>query len=240
MTAVVSMFLRDKGFVIGADGLRTDAKTGAIITDKARKIFSIEGDRVRLAYAWVGSSSILYGDGVEFSFIDESANIGSELATEKPVSIDEYVRKFALKMHKKLRAICLPDGRLCDHPETMPREEIAQVLIIGYYNGKPYQTGVRFSHKNLVLQSPYMDELIQSPEEQLSGSGSETVLEQFKPIPASETLDEAVRWIRKYIQACIDSRNKYDDCAEIGGHIHIAIITPEKFEWAIPPLKQLF
>ena len=49
MTAIVSTYVPGMGFVVGADGLRTDAKTGAVVTDKAKKIFSIESDGVHLA-----------------------------------------------------------------------------------------------------------------------------------------------------------------------------------------------
>jgi hypothetical protein len=236
MTAIVSIYVSGLGFAVGADGLRTDARTGATVAEDARKIFVIEGDGIRLIYAWAGASSLFLGDGREFSFLDESANIGNALAINKPESIEEYVRQFAVGMYSRLQALRLPDGRLSHSPDAFPREEIAHILFVGYYNGKPYRTGVRFSQSNSLLQSPFMDELIESPDNFDVFSGSEVILEQFQPMTTPESLQEAADLIRKYIQACIDSRSKYSDCMTIGGQVHVATVTPEEFKWVIPPI----
>jgi hypothetical protein len=233
MSAVVSTYVPGKGFAVGADGLRAEG-TGRVVTENARKIFLIESAGLRLIHAWVGASSLWLRER-RFSFVDECATIGNELALSKPESIENYVNAFAVKMYKKLQTICLPDGRLADSPDVLPLEEIARVLIVGYYDGKPYRTGVTFSHKHLRLQTPFMDELIESPDSFNIFSGSAVILNQLQPIMAPESLEEAAELIRKYIQACVDNRNNYADCATFGGQVHVATITPERFEWYIPP-----
>lgn len=239
MTAIVSTYVPEQGFVIGSDTLRTDAKTGGIITNNARKIFSIEDDLIRLAYAWAGASSLFYGCGQEFSFLDESEDIGKGIATNESTSIEEYTNQFARNMYERLQSICLPDGRLSDDPNVLQLEEIAHVLLVGYYTGKPYRTGIRFSHKNLKLQSPFRDEIIESPDTFDVLSGSSLVLKQFQPMMPPKTLEGAAELIRRYIQACIDNQNTYSDCKTIGGRVCIATITVEGFRWTIPPLATM-
>jgi hypothetical protein len=99
MTAIVSTYVPGQGFAVGADSLRIDAKTGVVVTENARKIFLIEGHGLRLVYAWAGASSLFLGDGQEFSFVDESANIGNAIATDKPESMGQYVGQFAARIH---------------------------------------------------------------------------------------------------------------------------------------------
>ena len=59
--------------------------------------------------------------------------------------------------------------------------------------------------------------------------------------PENVTLSEVADIARKYILACSDPASmKLDNkhCAGIGGHIHMAKITPEEgFEWIVPPKK---
>jgi hypothetical protein len=117
----------------------------------------------------------------------------------------------------------------------VPREEIAHVLLVGYYNGKPYRTGVKFSHRNLMLQPPFVDDIIESPDNFDVLTGSDVILQQFQPMVAPESLQEAAELIRRYIQACVDNRSNHADCATIGGRVHVATVTTERFAWIVPP-----
>jgi hypothetical protein len=235
MTAIVSTYVPGEGFVVGADGLRTDAQTRVTVTDKARKIFFIKGEGIRLIYAWAGATSLLGGCGLEFNILAESAVIGAHLAANKPESIDGFVQQFAVRMYKKLKTICLPNGQLSNNPAIFPSQTIARVLFVGYYDEKPYQTALRFSHKDAVLQSPFMEDLIESPDDFNVFSGSAVVLEQLQPMEAPETLDDAAELIQKYLQTCIDNRANYVDCSSFGGNVQIATVTSQDFTWVIPP-----
>jgi len=139
MTAIVSTYVPEQGFAVGADSLRIDAKTGVVVTENARKIFLIEGHGLRLVYAMGWREFAVFGGRTRVSFVDESANIGNAIATDKPESMGQYVGQFAARIHTRLRTICLPYGRLSDNPETLPRERIASDLLVGYYNGEPYR-----------------------------------------------------------------------------------------------------
>lgn len=232
MTAIVSTYVPELGFVIGADGLRTDANSGEIVTENATKIVSISGKGVQLACAWAGASSLWSGER-EFNFLTESESVGKELLVNKPPSIGEFAEEFALRMYKKLRTLCLPDGRLSE--SVLPREEVSHVLLVGYYDGIPVRTGVKFSHKNSMLQSPFIDEIIQAPDDFHVFSGSDVILQKSQPMGEPNSLAEAANLIQRYIQECVDNRNNFSDCSTIGGHVHVATITAERFEWVVPP-----
>jgi hypothetical protein len=53
-------------------------------------------------------------------------------------------------------------------------------------------------------------------------------------------LREAERYVKGYIEACSSAKALEMDpeiCKKIGGHIHIAEITPDGFRWRVPPLS---
>jgi hypothetical protein len=231
MTAIVSTYVLEQGFVIGSDGLRIDANSQHPITNQAKKIFLIEADGVRLAYGWAGATRLLFGDGTHFDFIDESAKIADLMLVNRPESIEAFTDNFALEMCRQLRLRISLDGRLSENASALPKKEIAKVLFVGYYNGKPYRTGASFLHTASYLQAPYRHEIIEAPTRDFNiFNGSADTWEEFKTFAAQpESLEEASTLIRKYIQACIDNQDKYEDCKGIGGHIHIMSLTPEKF-----------
>jgi len=92
---------------------------------------------------------------------------------------------------------------------------------------------VSFSHRNLLLQEPTIDALCEAPDNFAIFSGSDVILQQFQPMEAPESLEEAGELIRRYIQVCIDNRNKYADCATFGGRVQVATVTKDKFEWIV-------
>ena len=62
MTAIVSTYVSGLGFAVGADGLRTDARTGVTVVENARKIFVIEDDGIQLIHAWAGAGFSVLGE----------------------------------------------------------------------------------------------------------------------------------------------------------------------------------
>lgn len=57
-----------------------------------------------------------------------------------------------------------------------------------------------------------------------------------------QSLADAVEAARSYISSCSDPESlaiEPEVCAKIGGHVHVATITPDAgFQWAIPPLLE--
>jgi hypothetical protein len=52
---------------------------------------------------------------------------------------------------------------------------------------------------------------------------------------APESLQEAAELVQKYVQSCVDNRTKYADYSTFGGRVHVATITPDGFNWVVPP-----
>jgi hypothetical protein len=60
------------------------------------------------------------------------------------------------------------------------------------------------------------------------------------PAPENITLLDGLKDAKSHIQVCYDPKAREIDkktCAHIGGHIHIATITPDGFQWVIPPVN---
>ena len=75
-TAIVSTYTSE-GFVIGADGLRREARTNKVATG-ALKLYFTETASGYIGYAWAGTTSI-FADADSFDFIQESQLIAKVL-----------------------------------------------------------------------------------------------------------------------------------------------------------------
>jgi hypothetical protein len=228
-TGIVTMYVPPHGFVVAADGLRRDA-TREVISTSAQKIFPIVSKNSVLAYAWTGNTNLLFGDGrASINLIEESARIGGALTAD---TWDAYVRKFADAIYKKLRGV-----------PVFLKEAEARVLLIGYFHGYPVRAQIFFKCPERFFKEPYLRELLEGELVQsdfLVFSGSDVILEQMKPYLTTielESLQDAAELSRDYLQRCIDRQDQVE--AEIrgtiGGHIHIAEITPEGFRWNVAP-----
>lgn len=241
-TAIVSAYTPE-GFIIGADGMRRDQLTGKVKNLRARKIFSIEHEDFVLAYGWVGVTRILDPKGQPaFSFRKESEEFGKELLPQKDDSFLDYAQDFFGEVYSKLveakqsgKISAYPTGRKTQWGE----EQITSALLIGYFRGTPCRAQVEFSHVQQRLLPPRMREIHDGdvPIDFKIHSGSFDTYKEIKPthlMPGS--LSDAEKLVRDYIQACINNQSRFEDCKDIGGHIHIAKITPQAFDWIIPPL----
>jgi hypothetical protein len=103
-------------------------------------------------------------------------------------------------------------------------ERIAQVLIVGYFNGESCLAEIDVCHQNLSLLEPKLVKLqVPMNVNRNIFSGCESAFGAFSERYPMST-DEALLFVREYIQACSDSAEP--DCGNIGGHIHIGKITP--------------
>jgi len=134
---------------------------------------------------------------------------------------------------------------------------IACMFLGGYYNGQPSLICAQFMHKDQVILTPTASNMSFAKKyEPCLLYGSEVVrkllFQTNDPAfsdyrvpqinaPENVTLSEVADVARKYILACSDpAAMKLDNkhCAGIGGHIHMAKITPEEgFKWIVPPKK---
>lgn len=240
MTAIADTYVSSQGFAIGADGLRVDARSGTTITETAEKIFSIEASNLTFAYAWAGATHMIRDNGPDFDLLGESKFILQSVANARPnsmqtafVSMGEYVGEFVDQLYTRLRTICLPDGRLSANPDILPRNDIARMLLVGYLNEEPYRAIITVSHRDLFLLKPRVDEIVKAPDDFNMFSGSPKVYyEEFaSTLEEPASLTEAASLIRRYIQACIDRRDREPECKHIGGRIRLAFVTPRKVEF---------
>ena len=221
MTAIVVVHTPD-GYVIGADGRQIDSKTGIIESDKAQKIFSFESETVRLAYAWTGSTE-LYAE-------DQTCIYDLGRATERILpsvelfgrsSWAEFISRFCDGLKTQLPA-CIEN----------PPKELAKIILVGFFRGVSCQAEVRVLYPNSFFQPQVR---IQSPSGHAMRvfAGAESTYSRYQLLRPQNNA-EAVRFVREYILDCIESRE--EDCQAIGGHLHIATVTPSGFLWTIPPL----
>lgn len=81
-TAIVYAYVGD-GFVIGADGRRTDSESGLVVRDDVQKIFSIRRNELRLVYAWSGAVSFAH---FKFGFKDITDSILLDMDFSAPTA----------------------------------------------------------------------------------------------------------------------------------------------------------
>lgn len=231
MTAIVSSYLPE-GFVIGADGLRQDLRD--VVTGHAQKIFPIEQTGMTCAYAWAGHSRICYTDRPHFDFSEQSQLVIADLVKTGVWSLEEYAERFARAFNDRL----LRHNGVFQIPGRGPRGNgIARILFVGYASGGAARVEFSFSCEKGITRAQMSDAKLAFGDFEFKVfSGSPIVLDGTN-LEGCVSLNGCGEAIQQYIQRCSD--NKVDPyCRDIGGHIHIATVTPEKFEWIIPPYRQ--
>jgi hypothetical protein len=138
------------------------------------------------------------------------------------------------------------DNPLC--PDPSERSTVARIFFAGYFRKKqPSLAIVKLAHEDQLVVEP--TKIFQSPPQQNIFSGSsiaELMYEHKDPrfsrflvdADRNSSLQQAEACARGFIEACCDpvSREIDPQCNGIGGHVHIAKITPSNgFEWIEPP-----
>jgi hypothetical protein len=220
VTAIAFVHTPD-GFVIGADGRQIDSVTNTIQSDTAQKIFLLEFETVRVAYAWTGTTRIEAVDQTCIYDLRESTNRLLQAADLLGrTSWADFIARFCDGLRATLPS-CI---------EAAPRD-VAKIALIGFFNGVPCKAiiKIRYPHTLLVF-----DLQIQTPAQYQKQvfTGTERLYAPYK-LQQPHNASEAVRFVRDYILDCIESDEA--DCNKIGGHLHIAAITSEGFSWVISP-----
>lgn len=222
MTAIVSVFTPD-GFVIGADGRRIDSLNDIIVSESVQKIFPFESTRIRLAYAWCGLLRAVNKDmALMFdlhAYTDTILKVAANLAGQDfSLFLDMFIEGLRRVSPSQIT--------------NMPKEELARVILVGYWWDQPFSAKIELNYPNGVLT---LREEFDIPAQYQMNifSGAESVFPKYKDAqPQSD--EEAIEFVQKYIRDCADSIAP--DCAGIGGHIHIAQVKPQEFTWFVRPL----
>ena len=144
------------------------------------------------------------------------------------------------------------NGKIAEYPtpKAMMKERgssIAAILIDGYYKGAPSRVQARFFHENqelcepeIVPEAPILDRYdVHGSDKILNvfGDSEDPRLSKYgkRRGRVISSIENAIRFAHGYITACTSPEGLLIDseCPGIGGHIHVAIITPDEgFRWA--------
>ncbi|MGB0064833.1 MAG: hypothetical protein WBP85_10355 [Terracidiphilus sp.] len=221
------------GFAISADGFQVE--TNQPSKYYAQKIFHTQfRDDTGFAYACAGTCHVGFRSGRTFDFLEATKRVTDDLAgTPLPNDPADYFREIGNRLFQEL---VYPT----DESESAASSDVAEsrLLFVGYANGSPLWAELVFSNTGTRFAPPVLVRVDYSPRYFMIFAGSNTVYgdmqiagKLFQPID----LSEATRMVHEYAQTCVDSNASIPDCANFGGHIHVATVTKEGFSWAIAP-----
>lgn len=225
MTAITYACTKE-GFVIGADSRSVDTRKNIVLSDTKTKVnFFEDGGGICLAYAWTGFTE---GGSEEnptlFDLRRESERALRAASVLSRDSFNDFLHSLCSHILGSLVAV------LNAGPDT---KEVARAIFLGYYDGYPCLAVVYIRQKE--KQWSVTPERISFPcgFHKCVLSGSKRVYQPFQNI-APQTELEALNYVFKYIQQCIDSED--EDCKDFGGKVHIARVTlDDGCEWIIQP-----
>ena len=246
-----------EGFLIAADG--RSRMDGQILSDTNQKIFPINQTDRSLAYAFSGSirmTDIEDSSIIHFDFHKEAEKVIASLEMSRFNDLESYAKKIGRRLYDALEKVnSVGRIRLIRRP-TDHSAIVACLFIVGYYSGKPSGMVTEFPVQQEVLSRPTIRPIELSPGYDppvMSGSAkiADLIFDTDDPmfaryrvprihIPGAVTISEVSEVARNYILACTDPTALSIDeeyCLQIGGHTHMAKITPfSGFEWVEPPV----
>jgi len=257
MTATAIMFT-GFGFAVAADGnqlfgdspnLVPDFENGE--SDCAQKVFGVEGRNFAIAYIMRGKIA------TERRTFDASVEMQKEVACLSRRRFDaprELVNSAAKGLFRRIRA--------AHESGILPCFLGLEIPFVGYFNGDPFCLNAEFfPTAHYQVRGQALDgwlfmfsgsQIIAN----LMQEGDKRIGYRIKGPDDQPSLHDAIEATRAYIEACssqwaleVDPKN----CRGLGGHIHIATVTPPvrlswfvslfgsktqgRFEWVIPPKK---
>jgi hypothetical protein len=250
-TAILRMYT-PQGFVIVADGRSTDREmelTGE--EDETQKIFNISGGGHHIAFSSSGVAQLSHS----FSLIKEILRVSASLSSAKCKNLAGYANRLASGVNRSLgeaKAAGLFKEFLTGVPATLTpgANGIAMTFLDAFYNGIPQRAAITFRHKDQRLISP---DVVSEPVtpgarfvlgcrdvEHLLFDTQDPRFAAYRRRPKNipPTLEDVGDCLSGYVLACGDPEALKIDpkCAMIGGRVHIAHVTPQGFQWQIPPL----
>lgn len=235
LMTVIACAYTSEGFVIGADGLRVDPRTGQDVTSTAQKIFSIAHPDFHGVHAWAGASWLFSLGKEPFVVSEEARSAIKEFSGSPMPSLIAYVTRIGIRIYKRLLAY--NHGTKWLNPDLVSQNnEIFGGMFVGYIDDRAWMVQISFPCINGTLLPPILNKVCEAPTEFIMFSASKSAWDDMQhTTSAPESLVEAAEVVRKYVQLCIDKRYEYEDCKNMGGYIHMAAVAPEKFYWVIPP-----
>jgi hypothetical protein len=222
--AVVSM---PEGFVIGADGLRQTVQR-SVVTDQAQKVFGFQTEKITLAYAWCGQTVFWNEDDPAQVFFDFGAVTKSALTIASLIALD--LNGFAESLRATFLTLLNQSNQI--YPGWIASANagsMARMLAVGYFKHEPFLLEIKVQQVNLL---PFVSAHRLVPSNDLrafSGHPSVAPDERLKRVP--DNVEDARNLVHEYIQRCADS----PECKDIGGRTHVALVSPNSFDWIDAP-----
>jgi len=245
MTAIAIAYSTD-GFVLAADGRRRmdgsrELMRDQSISDKddAQKVYECLTDQGTLACTFLG----------ETEYADRSFSVMSESMASKKVIHGPFsgLRSYAYALAGEL------DERIEKaHRNGVPYPK-CQLCVCGYFIGIPEVSLITF-HRERELGKPLFDVAMVNPHfgyndlfgpELLKGPilNRTRGFEAFGPTLQQDcSMESAKDFVTLSIEACKSALAHLIDpqsIKNIGGHTHVATVTPSGFHWEIPPLNEV-
>ena len=255
MTAIATVYTVG-GFVIGADGRSrargpdptkvTEGMKARHDREDNRKIFCIADADKTLAYAFMGTVA---NDENTFDLYEETNRQSKLLSSRYFDTCYDYVYKLALGLKRAFND-ARKDGRLDAwySNEDLGEEDnlIARMMLVGYFRGKPSWTIAEF--RSFDDRAKLQVQPIPTPGGIVTAGGKlmpkllfqdkdPRFAQYIRPTGTDTTLEQGANAAKSFIEACSTPLAAELDpvCKSVGGHIHIAAVTPDGFKWLIPP-----
>jgi hypothetical protein len=242
MTAVAIVSTKN-GCIVAADGRSLDA---ADLVNRAndyqQKIFNARWEQSDFIYALTGS---IFSKKKSFDLIAEAEDAIQSLSAMHILDSSSYIHQFAAKIMDAFER-GKKEGRCPSFNET-PDGTIVRIFLLGYFGATRATLAVlRYHHHNQALL-PFEFTIERPAPTRFTGSQlvanaiTDGRLGKYKAdIPFDSSLAEGEKCAKGFIEAHSDPLARGLDpvvCEGIGGHTHIAEITPAGFKWRIEPKK---
>lgn len=228
MTAIASAFTSE-GFVIGADGRQLD-RDKKIFSESSQKIFNFKSRQVDVVYAWCGETSVINQAKELLYDLYAITRIALSSAVQiAPRQFPSFIQQCCAGIYEGI--IKSPIVRQITNPDSAP-ESKARMLLNGYFYGQPCMAEFQVRETDRIRVQAERVSMPLSPPTRYLFNGCARQNEKYKNVLPTTTR-EALKLISDYIQECID--NSDPDCLGIGGHRHIAHLTPDGFYWIDAP-----
>lgn len=195
-----------------------------------------ETSNTRGLFTWAGCTEICDSHST-FDFKDVSYSVLGEIKAERFECLSELITQLSLHLFDRLLYWIRDSNARFEYPDN---PEWARLQIVGYVEGSSDVARAVFPFENGAPRSPGLVVSPTSLDDTLSVfSGNERAYNKMNAVGRMQrfiNLADAQRLIHDYIEEC--ERCPLDESNSIGGHIHIAAVTPSESVWLIPPVKQ--
>jgi hypothetical protein len=239
MTAIAKIYTPD-GFTVAADGRELHIVSGHIASEETQKIVRLYHTSGEMICAVAGVSRLVFGS-TSVDIVNELSHAAVDIATKEVRNPDEYsgmLRDYVCRRVASFRPSFLASAR----------ETETHIDLDGYILGHPMRRKITLTYRSDRIEGDVSSgELFPGG---AVGRGSEIVwsilfgpigdsrLQSYRSVCQSRrpaTISQSIEVCYSLIRAHCDPEAMSIDkthCESIGGHIHIATVTPTAgFQW---------